>query len=60
MHWHDLAPDHGVLELLVSPLTDRGPDLELLIWWGGGEKTRAAWVWSPTGRVAGWALVGVA
>ena len=35
-------------------------NLELLVFWGGGEPTRAVWFWSQTGRVMGWAAVGEA
>jgi hypothetical protein len=56
MHFYDLTDGTGVLEL---PGPDR-LELELLIWWGDGEPTRAAWLWSQTGRLAGWAAVGEA
>lgn len=59
MHLHDIGEGLAVLELPDHPGPDR-VELELLVWWGGGEPTRAAWVWSQTGRVAGWAEVGVA
>jgi hypothetical protein len=35
-------------------------ELELHVYWGGGEPSRAVWLWSQTGRVAGWAAVGEA
>jgi hypothetical protein len=56
MRWHHLAPGRGVLEL---PGPDR-LELELMLWWGGGLPSRAAWLWSQTGRVAVWAAVGEA
>lgn len=64
MRWHHLSTGHGVLEIAHgSPFApalvgqSRPPPIELLVWWGGGEPTRAAWLW--TGRVAAWATVGV-
>jgi hypothetical protein len=60
MNWHDLEPGHGVLELPERPGRDR-LELELHVYWGdGGEPTRAVWLWSQTGRVAGWAAAGEA
>ena len=59
MNWHDLDPDCGVLQIPPALGRDR-EELELRIWWGGGEPTRAVWLWSQTGRVAGWAAVGEA
>jgi hypothetical protein len=56
MCWWTLGIGHGVLEL-PGP---RALELELLVWWGGGVATRAAWVWSQTGKVAIWAHVGQA
>jgi len=56
MRWYDLDPDRGVLEL-------DGPerlDLELVLWWGDGERTRALWLLSQSGRALGWAAVGEA
>jgi hypothetical protein len=50
MRWHHLAIDHCVLELPSG--------LQLLLWYGGGVRTRAAWRWS--GRLASWAAVGEA
>jgi len=83
MNWHDLDPDHGVLELDLPiaghhgffrrnrpvcgktlQFAERGisaaspPPLELLVYWGGGEPTRAVWLWR--GAIAGWAAVGEA
>jgi len=67
MHWFHLGPGHCVFELDYRASNEvgkgevpAGGDLELLVWWGGGEPTRAAWVWSQTGRVMGWAGVGEA
>ncbi len=54
MCWWTLGFGHGVLELPGPWLLE----MELLVWWGGGEPTRAAWVWSQTGAVASWASVG--
>lgn len=67
MNWHDLGPGHGVLEIDYGPSNEvekseppASLELELLVWWGGGEPSRAVWIWSQTGRVAGWADVGEA
>lgn len=49
------SPDRGVLAASPPPI-----ELELQIYWGGGARTRAVWVWSQTGAVAGWAAVGEA
>jgi hypothetical protein len=35
-------------------------ELELHVYWGGGEPSRAVWLWSQRGWVAGWAAVGEA
>jgi hypothetical protein len=56
MCWHYLSLGHGVLEL---PGPDR-LELELAVYWGPGEPTRAVWLWSQTGTIAGWAAVGEA
>ena len=62
MRWYDLDPDRGVLELDGSPSSTArvGAEIELLIWWGGGERTRGLWLHSQTGRALGWATVGEA
>jgi hypothetical protein len=57
MRFHHLDPGHAVLELPQLPARDR-VELELHIYWDGGEPTRAVWLWA--GRVAGWAVVGEA
>ena len=54
MCWWTLGFGHGVLELSGPWLRE----MELLVWWGGDEPTRAAWVWSQTGAVVHWASVG--
>jgi len=59
MNWHDLDPGHVVLELPESPGRDR-VELELHVFWDGGEPTRAVWLWSQSKRIAGWAVVGEA
>jgi len=66
MTWWTIGPGCGVLEFdYTSPdptaIGGAKPEvlgLELLVWWGGGEPTRAVWFWSQTGRVMGWAGVG--
>jgi hypothetical protein len=67
MRWFQLGRGHGVIELDYSPSNEGEKsepparlELELLVWWGGGEPSRAVWIWSQTGRVAGWAVVGEA
>lgn len=50
MQWHDIDLDHGVLELRGSARLE----VELELWWGGGEPTRALWLLSQ--RRAGTAL----
>ena len=70
MRYHHLGPGHAVLEidytpgrLPTAPAAKGEPpplDLELVLWYGGGEPTRAAWLWSQSGRVAWWAVVGQA
>lgn len=45
-----------MLELPGPP--DR--ELELMLFWGGGEPTRAVWLWSKTGQRVAWAPVGQA
>jgi hypothetical protein len=68
MRWHHLSPGRGVLEIdggspfATATVGSKPPglELELAVWWGGGEPTRAAWLWSQTGRVASWAVVGEA
>ena len=68
MTWWTIGPGCGVFKLdYISPnptaIGVAKPEvlgLELLVWWGGGEPTRAVWFWSQTGRVMGWAGVGVA
>jgi hypothetical protein len=64
MRFCSLGPDHGVLEIdHGSPFPTAGVGglgLELRVWWGGDEPTRAAWIWRETGKVAGWAEVGEA
>lgn len=62
MNWHDLGPGRGVLEFDAIaggdlPAGDR-LEFELLVYWGAGEPTRAVWVWSQTGAIAGWCGVG--
>lgn len=68
MTWWTISPGCGVLEFdYTSPISasiavvkPEALDVELLVWWGGGEPTRAAWLCSQSGRVMGWAAVGVA
>jgi len=68
MTWWTLGPGCGVLELdygspFSTAIVGGKPevlDLELLVFWNGGEPTRAVWLWSQSGRVAGWAAVGEA
>jgi hypothetical protein len=63
MHWHHLGPGHGVLEIDYGPTSEvaKGePELELVVYWGGGEPTRAVWLWSQSGAIAAWAVVGEA
>jgi hypothetical protein len=63
MRWFDLGLCRGVLEIdYGSPFSTAvvGAELELLVWWGGGVPSRAAWCWSQTGKVAAWAWVGQA
>lgn len=59
MRWHDIAPAYDVPERPGRLTVDR-LGLELLVFWGGGEPTRAVWRWARTGRVACWAAVGLA
>lgn len=56
MRFHHLDPDRCVLEL-PGP---RGLEVELQLWWGDGERTRALWLLSQSGRALGWAVVGEA
>lgn len=61
MRWRDLDSTTGVLQLdgRASNAVEKGePVLELAVFWGGGEPTRAVWRWA--GRVASWATVGEA
>jgi len=51
MTWWTLEPGCGVLEL-------SGP-IELIVYFGDGQ-TRAVWLWSESGRMVGWAVVGEA
>lgn len=65
MTWWTIGPGCGVLEIDYRPTIAVGKseppaELELRVYWGGGEPTRAVWLWSQTGRVMGWAGVGVA
>jgi hypothetical protein len=62
MRWHHIGPGRGVLEIGGSPFAPAavGAELELVLWWGGGLPSRAAWLWSQTGRVAAWVVVGEA
>jgi hypothetical protein len=71
MRWHHLAPGRGVVEIDLKPTrrptfavekSEPPPplELELMLWWGAGEPTRAAWLWSQTGEVAAWAAIGEA
>lgn len=50
MKWYCLEEGLGVLELPGLA----GFELELAVWWGGGEPTRAAWLWSQTGSFVWW------
>lgn len=59
MTWHDLDPGHAVLELPQATGRDR-VELELHVYWGGGEPSRAVWLWSESGRIAWWSAVGEA
>lgn len=56
MNFYAPDPDSLVVELSGPPTLE----LELLVFWGGGEPTRAVWLWSQTGELAAWAAVGVA
>lgn len=67
VRYHHLGPGHGVFEIDYRASNEVGKgeaaargELELLVWYGGGEPTRAAWVWSQSGAIAGWAVVGEA
>lgn len=63
MRWYDVDPGRGVLEIEYEPSNEPAKaevDLELAVYWGGGERTRAAWLLSQDGRVLAWAVVGEA
>jgi hypothetical protein len=67
MTWWTIGPGCGVLEIdyrasIAVEKSEVAPalELELLVYWGGGEPTRAVWLLSQTGRVMGWAGVGEA
>jgi hypothetical protein len=62
MRWYDLDPGRGVLEFDGSPFSTArvGAEIELLMWWGGGARSRAVWLLSQSGRALGWAAVGEA
>ncbi len=51
MRWRHLGRGYGALDLGA---------VELVLWWGGGEPTRALWRFPASGEVAGWADVGEA
>ncbi len=53
-YWHGVGM--GVLEL---PGPDR-LELEPLVFYGPDVPTRGVWIWSQTGAVAVWAVVGQA
>jgi hypothetical protein len=64
MTWWTLGLGCGVLEIDYRPSIAVGKseppaEFELLVYWGDGQ-TRAVWLWSQSGRVAGWAAVGEA
>jgi hypothetical protein len=65
MRWHHLGLGWDVLEIDYTPASSptievakREGELELVVFWGGGEPTRAMWRWA--GRLAAWAEVGEA
>ena len=63
MRWHHLGPGEGVLEIdydASNEVAKAELELELAVYWGGGEPTRAVWLWSQSGAIAGWAAVGEA
>jgi len=67
MHWFHLGPGHCVLELDYRASNEvgkgevpAGGDLELHIYWDGGEPTRAVWLWAATRQMVGWVHVGQA
>lgn len=49
--WRELNRGCGVVVL---------PDLQLWVWWGGGEPTRALWRLTRSGVCVTWATVGEA